>query len=262
MKRTTYRKPHRYKKKRPIVRKRFFWFLGLTVVLLGGIFYCLFFLEIFQVEKIIVSGEQRVSKEEIEFLVERKLENKFLFWDTKSIFALNIRQIRQDLLDLFPQIAEAEVSRGFFDAVNILVIERASLGLWCQEEICFLVDGAGIIFEEASPETELLKIESSEFIEDIALGKAVFDKEKLEQIFYLRTKLAEIANISIVKAFLVSAERLNIETTEGWEIYFNLKGDLDWQMTELALVLEKQISPERREKLEYIDLRFSRVFYK
>jgi len=245
-----------------MVRKRFFWLLGLVVILLGSVFYCLFFLEIFQVEKIIVSGEQRVAKEEIEFLVEKRIENKFLFWKTKNIFALNTGQIRQDLLNLFPQIAEAEVSRGFFDAVNVLVIERASLGLWCQEEMCFLIDGEGVIFEEAPPETELLKIESAESKENTTLGKVVFEKEKLDQIFYLRTKLAEIANMPIVKAFLVSAERLNIETAEGWEIYFNLKGDLDWQVTELALVLEKQISPERREQLEYIDLRFSRVFYK
>jgi len=55
---------------------------------------------------------------------------------------------------------------------------------------------------------------------------------------------------------------LDAETTEGWTVRFNLKGDLDWQVTELRLALEKQISPEKRKSLEYIDLRFSRVYYK
>ena len=60
----------------------------------------------------------------------------------------------------------------------------------------------------------------------------------------------------------VSEKRLNTKTSEGWEIYFNLKGDLNWQITELGLVSEKQIPLEDRGELEYIDLRFSRVYYK
>ena len=63
-------------------------------------------------------------------------------------------------------------------------------------------------------------------------------------------------------AVIVSEERLNVKTSEGWEIYFNTADDLDWQVQELALVLEKQITPEKRRNLEYIDLRFSRVYYK
>jgi len=220
----------------------------------------LFFLEAFQIEKIIVTGEEKVSKEDIEFLAERRLESKVLFFKTKSIFTIDTKQIKRDILNHFPQIAKAEVSQGFFDAVKIVITERIGVALWCQDEQCFLLDSEGVIFEETSEiKPGLLLIETQEGLAE--LGETVIEGEQLSQIFDIRLKLAERTKIFLTGASLISEERLDIKTTEDWQIYFNLKGDLDWQMTELSLVLEKQISPERRDKLEYIDLRFSRVYY-
>ena len=257
-----YRKPHQYKRKKPIFRKRFFWLGTLTLFVVGALSYFLFFSSIFQIEKIIVSGEEKIAKEDIELLAERRLENKVLFLKTKSIFSVNLGQIRQDILNVFPQIAEIEISRGFFDAINILVIERVGLATWCVEDNCFLLDNEGVIFEEVHGEPDLLKIVDKQNLDSLVLGQKVIEDEKLNQIFEVRSRLAESIKIFIKEVAIISEERLNVQTPEGWEIYFNLKGEIDWQITELALVLEKQISPERRGELEYIDLRFSRVFYK
>ena len=243
------------------MRKRYFWLGAFGFIAVAGIFYCLIFLQALQVEKIIVTGEDKVSKEGIEFLAEGRLESKILFFKTKSIFTVDVKQIKTDILNHFPQIAEVKVSRGFFDAVNIAVRERIGVGMWCQDDNCFLLDSEGVIFEETfEAKPGLILIGTEKCREE--LGENVIDKDKLSQIFDIRLKLAEKTNIFIKKAFLVSEERLDVATTEDWQIYFNLKGDLDWQITELSLILEKQISLERREKLEYIDLRFSRVYYK
>ncbi|MBA7622199.1 Cell division protein FtsQ [subsurface metagenome] len=260
-KRRTYRRPHRYRRKKPIFRKRFFWLGILSILVFIGVFYSLLFLEAFQVGKIIVSGEEKVSKEDVEFLAERRLESKVLFFKTKSIFTVDLKQIKRDILNHFPQIAEVKVSRGFFDAVNIVVRERIGVALWCQDEQCFLLDNEGVIFEEVSEiKPGLLLIKTQAGLAE--LGETVIDGDQLSQIFDIRLKLAERTKIFFAGASLISEERLDVKTTEDWQIYFNLKGDLDWQITELSLVLEKQISPERRDRLEYIDLRFSRVYYK
>jgi len=259
-KRRIYRKPHRYKRKKSILKSRFFWLGIFALIVAGGIFYSLFFLEVFQVKKMIVNGDDKVSKEDIEFLAGQRLESKILFFKTKSIFAVDLGQIKKDILDHFPQIAEVKASRGFFDAVNIIVIERQALAVWCGER-CFLLDGEGIIFEEvieAQPDLVLIKNESG--INE--LGEKVIEKELLSQVLEIKAQVEGNTGILVKEAFLASEERLNMKTAEGWEIYFNLKGDLGWQITELALVLEKQIPSEQRNKLEYIDLRFSRVYYK
>ena len=67
-------------------------------------------------------------------------------------------------------------------------------------------------------------------------------------------------DIKIKEALLISENRLNIKTLEGWEIYFNPKKDLNWQIEEIKILLEQKISPENRENLEYVDLRFEKIY--
>lgn len=257
-----HRKPHRYKKRKPLFRKKFLVLGFLVLVVAGAVFYGLFLWKIFWVEKTIVSGEEKITKEEIEFLVEKRLENKILFFTTKSIWAVDTKQIKEDILGAFPQVADVKVKKSFFDAVSVQVTERKALALWCEDKICFLLDDEGVIFEEASSESDFIIIEGGKLADELFLGKTVVQKEKLAQILEIKSRLAEVAKISIEMVTVLSEERLNVKTTEDWEIYFNFKGDLNWQVTELAVALEKQISAEKRRGLEYVDLRFSRVYYK
>lgn len=238
-----YRKPYRIKRKKPILRRRFFRLGILVLAAIGGISYFLFFSGIFQIEKVIVTGESKVSKEAIESLV-----------SPQNIFLIDISKIRKDILDRFPQIAKAEIHRGFPGTLNISVRERLAVASWCDgENNCFLVDNEGVIFGEAPAETNLVKI---------AGAREMLGKEKIAKILEIQGKLKDDLGITTTQALIAPEERLNIETSEGWEIYFKSDGDIDWQLQELGLVLEKQITPAKRKKLEYIDLRFSRIFYK
>jgi len=252
------------------LKKRFFWLGILILLILFSTFYFLFFSRTFQVTKIIISGEEKVAKGDIESLVGQKLENSILFLKTRSIFAIDLGQIKKDILGRYPQIAKAEVSRGFFDAIKVELAERQALAVWCSQS-CFLIDGEGIIFAlsaEALAEAERISETGTNLLivrtesGSGKLGDSVIAKELLSQVFEIKTQVEGSAGVPVQEALLVSEERLNLKTAEGWQIYFNLKGDLNWQFTELKLVLEKQISPQKRGKLEYIDLRFSRVYYK
>lgn len=258
-----FRKLHRYKRKKPIFRNRFFRLGILAFVIIISFFYFLFFSEFFQVERIIISGQEKVSENDLRVLVEKKLENKILFSKTKSIFLINLNEIKEDILNDFPQIAEVKISRRFFDALNVVVTERLALAAWCREVQCFQIDNEGVIFEEVLMETGLIRIVDEQYLDSFVLGEKVMEKEKLIQIFEIDSKLRENLKLSITEAFIISDERLNVKMAEGWYVYFNLKGDLDWQITELGLVLVKQIPSEKRGNLEYIDLRFgNRVYYK
>ena len=228
-----------------MIRSRFLICGFLSLAVIGSISYFLFFSSIFQIEKITISGNSKVPQEKIESLV-----------GPNNLFLADTKKIAKDILDSIPSIAKAEVSREFPDALSIAVAERAALAQWCQDDKCFLLDGDGIIFEE------VLTPEAATGLIKIAGEKEILGKEKISQILEIKAKLSEIAGVTTTRAFIVSRERLNVEISESWEIYFNTEGDLDWQVQELGLVLEKQISPEKRRKLEYVDLRFSRVYYK
>ncbi|MFQ6049680.1 MAG: cell division protein FtsQ/DivIB [Candidatus Paceibacterales bacterium] len=265
------RRLYRVKKKKSIFYNRFFWLGLLFVVFIIAISYFLFFSEIFQVERTIVTGEKKVSKEELKALIEKRLENKILFLRTKSIFLVNLDEIRKDILNNFPQIAEVEISRGFPDALNILVVERFAEAYWCQGGQCFLLDNEGIIFEEVSEDNlKLLKIilrqaqdnaelsrsiKSSNLKDKLELGEKIIEKELLSKVLEIFSEL-ENSKILVEEVSIVSEERINVKTSDGWEIYFNPKKDLNWQLTKLRAVLEKYIPLEKRKDLEYIELRF------
>ncbi|MBI2449988.1 MAG: FtsQ-type POTRA domain-containing protein [Candidatus Nealsonbacteria bacterium] len=236
-----YRKPYRIKKKKSILGNRFFRLGILVLVITGGILYFIFFSGIFKIEKIIITGQGTISEESIK-----------AFIGGSNIFLVDIKKTEKDILDNFPQIAEAKISRSFPDALNILVTERSAAALWCEEK-CFLIDREGVIFGDASGAVGFINISGM---------KDMLNKEKISQILEIQAKLEEGPGVTTTQAMIVSDERLNMKTSEKWEIYFNLKGDLDWQIQELKLVLEKQIPPEKRRNLEYIDLRFSRVYIK
>ena len=210
--------------------------------------------------------EEMVSEETIQkvrTMAEVASNRNILFLKTKSIFLFDSKTVVKDILKDIPQLEKVEIQKKFFNqTLTISLNKKRGVALWCREERCFLLDKEGIIFEENSSEKGLIKIENLEFADELVLGESVIEKAKLAQIMAIKSKLAEVAKISASKAVLVSLERLNIQISEGWEIYFNLKGDLDWQIQELNVVLEKQISSTKRRNLQYIDLRFSRVYYK
>ncbi len=256
----TFKKPHRVKRKKSIISYRFFWLGILISVILFSIFYFLFFSQTFQVEKIIVTGEEEVSKEKFKLLVEEKLEKKIFFLKTRNIFLVNLNEIKKDILNNFPHIAEVEIGRGFPDALNIIVVKRFDLAVWCQAEQCFLVDNEGVIFAEIFDiDPEAFQIKNLALVSELKLGNKVIEKEKLNQILDIKSKLRDNLKILLTAVTIVSEKRLNIETSEGWEIYFNSQEDIEWQLTKLRAVLEEEILPENRKNLEYIDLRFGNL---
>jgi len=254
-----FRKPYRIRKKKSIFSNRFFWLGILILVIIGTVFYFLFFSEIFQIKKIIVTGEEKVSKEDLKLLIEKKLENKILFFETKSIFLVNLNEIKKNILNDFSQIAEIEIGRGFPDTLNIIVVERLALATWCRGDHCFLLDNEGVIFEETSPQVDLVKIINRQNLDPFNLGEKVIEKKLLVQILEIESKLKKGFKIQPQEISIIFEERLNIKTLEDWKIFLNPRGDIEWQLTKLEAVLEEEIPSERRKDLEYIELRFGNL---
>ena len=237
----SYRKPYRVKRKKAIWRSRLFRISLLFLIIIGAVSYFLLFSPVFHIKKIIITGDKIFSQENIGALA-----------DGKNFFLIDTREIKDYILSSFPQTADVKIRRSLPDVLDISVKKRYPAVLWCESEKCSLADKNGVIFREAADEN-LMRISGK---------KEELGKEKIAQILDIQDKLKNIAGVTTTEALIVSKGRINIGISEGWEIYFNTEGDLDWQIKELGLVLEKQISPERRKNLEYVDLRFSRVFYK
>lgn len=244
----SYSKIHRYRKKRYMLKNRFFWLASLALTLVTFLVSFLFFSGTFliEIEKVVVTGEQEVSEETIKTLI-----------PPQNIFLIDIQAIRMEILESFPQIAEVEISRGFPDSLNISVVERAPLTVWCQKDECFLLDDKGIIFKKTAVEagdqrTLIRNLDDGE----PNLGKRVIGEEELSKMLKVESLLESSLKIGVKEFMISSDDKLVALTEDGWEIYFSLTNDIDWQTTKLRAVLEEKIPQEDRRDLEYIDLRF------
>lgn len=242
--RNKYRKPHQFKRRKSFLRNRFFWLSILTVSAIAGFLYFLFFSDTFQIKEIRVEGEEEVSEERI-----------ISFFPLKNIFLIDTAGIKNDILNKFPQIEEAEIKRKFTDAIEIKILERKTAANWCREEKCFLLDANGIVFKEEVLENGFCKIgdiQNSEF----SLGEKIIGAEDLSRILKVSQQLESNLGLSLERFLIFSEDKLAAKMTGGWEIYFNLQKDIDWQLVKLTAVLEEKIPSENRKDLEYIELRF------
>jgi len=249
-----YRRPHRYKKRKPIYRSRSFWLVIFVLILFSSLLYLLFLADYFQIKEINIAGLQQVSEEALNSLVKSHLENKILFFSTKSIFSVNSNKIKEEALKKIPLIAQIEIRRNFPDALNVSVTERKGLATFCQESTCFSLDKEGIIFEIDDSLQPLIRTLIPN--EEIKLGDKVIEKEKLTQLLEINSYLEKNLNIPAKEFLISSLEKLQVITQEGWELYLNPQEDIKWQLTKLKVLLDEKIPPEKRNDLEWIELRF------
>jgi len=255
MRRRKFTKP--YLMKRRTQKSRFLWTIFLMLIILGEVLYLISFPSIFQIKKIKISGNQKVKSQDLENIVRDRIERQILFFSSKSIFLANLNQIEKETLKIFPQVAETSLKRDFPDILLFQVEERKPAAVFSQDKDYFFIDKEGIIFEKIEENSsEMLKIKTIEFFPNLSLGKKIIEKDQLSKILDIESILERNLKIHPTEAWIISAERFNVKIEEGWEIYLNPKESIDWQLTKLGAVLEEEIPPERREDLEYIELRF------
>jgi len=251
-----YRKPRRIRKKQPFFKKKYFFptFFGFVFSVL--IVYLLVFSSFFQIENIVISGNDKTQKNEILDVIENKIKKTMFSYSTKSIFLADINEIKKTALNSFPLIDELEIKRSFPKSLNVIVIERLGIAVFCNDdENCFLLDQEAVIFEPLTGESELPRIEKLNNEKQFQLGEQIIEGDLVLKILKVFSVLTEL-DIKTEKALIVSNERINVLTDEDWEIYFNPEKDLNWQLAKLEALLKEHVPLEERNNLDYVELRF------
>jgi len=262
-----YRPKRRFKKRKSIFKNRLFWDFVLFSILIFLIFYLFFLSEIFKIKEIKVSSSEIYLKKEIETLLERELAHNF--------FLVNSKEIENEILEKYPEIKNAYLKKKFPDSLVLEIEKRRLIGIFCsgikseeEKENCFLIDDEGIIFGDVIFGGQISEDEQKDLIiifsenEDKNLGEEAVSKDKIDKLLKINSELEKNFEIKVEEFVLKEDKRLDIKTAEGWEIYFDLSSDVNFALTKLGLLLEKEIPLEKRGDLSYIDLRFSKVYYK
>ncbi|MBU4350709.1 FtsQ-type POTRA domain-containing protein [Candidatus Parcubacteria bacterium] len=257
------KKRYRVKKKKSIFRNKLFQAVFLIVLILSFFSWLVIFAPLFQIKMILVSGNKRISISEIEQLTYPETKTKLLFFESQSIFLTNPKLIKAKILENYPLIDDLKIKKLFPNSLSIEIMERQRLARWSGSENYFFIDKNGIAFEQSDNQAKAdLIITSMQPRGEISVTNKVIEEETLSQILNIKETIEAKTEIKTEEFILFESEaRLNVKTTESWQIYFYLEGDVNWQLIELELILEKQLPAEKRQSLEYIDLRFSKTYY-
>ncbi len=251
------RKPYRIKRKKSIFENRFLK-PGILILFISiTLFYVVYFLNFFQIKQIKISGNQKVVKENLETTVKNLIEKKILFFSSKSIFLINSDQVKKQILIAFPLISSIDFKKELPNSLILEIEERKPIAVFVQDDKSFFIDEQGVIFEEILEiEPKRLKLKNLILKESSSLGDKVIDATKISQIFDIESALRNSLGIRTNEVVIVSEQRFNFTTGDGWDIYFNPQNNIDWQIVKLKEVLEQEIPNENRGLLEYIELRF------
>ncbi len=248
-----------FKKKKSIFKNRFFWFFILGIIILSGFFYLFIFSSVFRLREVKVQGVYFIDALKVKEGVEKRIERDILFFPSESIFILDKREIRNFVLEEFFPAKEVVVKKKLPNKLLINIRERQAQAIACAEE-CFFIDAQGFAFQLFEKETMLRILPLIRFEEEIAQRDKLVEQETLRFVSLIYSRLRQREKL-VIQEFRISSLKVEAKTKEGLRIYFCLEKSFYLQIEDLILLLGDEVLPEIAE-LEYIDLRFNKIFFK
>ena len=256
----------KYKKKKSLWKNQGFRLIIWGIILACSLAYLLLFSPFLTINQIKIISPAALADitPTIENLVNQKLENHWAFLSIKkTFFLLNTTNLKKEIETTMPQVEGVIIKKEFYHTVTLQLKERVPRAVWCYagNDACYLIDKAGMAFQTTFEKTlPLITVENS--AAPTALPSQVIEPSKITLILQVISFFQEKLAIALQNCLTDGQDKLTMKTQEGWEVYFNLTSDLEPVLTNLSLLIEKTLPPEKRKNLQYIDLRFSRAFYK
>lgn len=239
--------------------KRWIFFLILFFLILGSLSYLLIFSPYCRINNLFIEIKDyptlRYHRQELEEMVWQITNKKFLFF------------IPQNSLIIFPVKKLAERLREDKRIESYLIKKEApdvlkvSIKIFEPQAILENFDGKIYLLNEMGGEiveikeiSSILPVVNNQIAENKKFEAEVSFINRISRNFDFKIEKVEIyqdKGVATTKAI----------TSEGWNIYFEKKENLEEQVNNLFLVLREKIKD--RKDLSYIDLRFGKkIFYK
>ncbi|OGZ66744.1 MAG: hypothetical protein A3D34_00525 [Candidatus Staskawiczbacteria bacterium RIFCSPHIGHO2_02_FULL_33_16] len=267
----SYRRKHITPKIRRLKNKKIFFkrpsfLIPLFIVIIAVILYFALFSNEFQVQKIQVSGNEKIQSPDIETIawdyIQKDIFTAGIFTiSSKSIFIADTKNVIKNILHKFPDIEDIKIQKKFFNDIHITVKERRNFATLCQNTECFLLDNNGVVFQKLQHIPENMIIIKKTGTTEISLGNTVIDKNTIAIILEVENNLKNNFQIGIKEVAFLNP--LIFKTSENWHIYLDPNNDIEGQIAKMNALLKDEITVNTRKNIEYIYLQYKdRAYYK
>jgi len=230
----------------------------------------------FTYQHVTVTGAHSVASADVEKFVENKLgESSRGFVSGRNIFIYDYSSLSREIVDNFPTLKDAEVTRdaAIGNGLSVSVRERVPFAQWCEvgNPDCYLVDEDGVVFASAAgvatsslptPYVFSGVLSTSSVSTVNAPYGEVFAGTHFAGIKAL-LKMLHDSGVTPIAVRLENDSDFTISLAEGYYLKISFGGDASMLTKNLALILNADALHGKASLLEYIDLRFgNRVYYK
>jgi len=249
-----------------------FWILLLGF--LGVCGYLLFFSPFLDVDSIAVDGNKEIPSEQIVEKANGAIEGKYWGYLSKRNFLLVSKNaINSQLKSSFNRLEISSIEKKFPRTIFIKVKERQPELVWCSGGVCYLADKNGLIYSGANATDEQINKERflvaiDDNARPVEIGKNTLGENFIKYLKEIDAVLVNDLGFSIDGKYhtpaLSSQEIIvKIKEGEGWTLKLSSLISPGETKKILETVFEKDLSGDKRIRLEYLDLRVKgKVYYK
>ncbi len=227
-----------------------------------------------------VEGTHTLSPELVERYVETQLHTgEHPFFAPNNIFSYGPRELENGIVDFFPRIRSAHVSRASLlaNAITVKVEERQEFALWCLDpgrwgEIapagCYSMDDTGFIFATAASSSKnifsggIAVAISTTSPQENPIGRS-FAPGRLPGILAIFDRLGQIGLTPTGASIDDNGADFVVPLTQGFDVKASFGQDTEALIRNLQLILSAEVLKDKQADIQYIDLRFGdRAYYK
>jgi len=252
--------------------RRFKLAIFLFAAAVAGFVWLFCFSAAFNIVSVEVAGNDKISADKIKNLVWRQTEERRLFFlSQRKLFLFDKDELARRLNDEY-FFQNLSIKKKFPDTLIITLKEKEYAAAWYELGKYYHIDNEGNVLSETDPlqinrqNYPLIENDRREKIKD---GKVNGSRDQIDFIISLFKIAKNDKNFQIDRFALTEtingvqdADTVIMKTVGGPDIYFSVNSDAKEQMSKLAIILEKTLKDNFKDK-QYIDLRYGdRVYYK
>jgi hypothetical protein len=247
-----------------------FWLMFLAFI--GVSVYLLFFSSLMEIETVSSEGNQDIPSDEIAIQAKKSMEGKYFgYLSRKNFFLVNKREIDAALKSSFNRLEVASIEKKFPKAILIKVRERHPELVWCSGGVCYLIDKEGMAYSGATGTDEELRRENFLTVVDenarpVEIGATFIDGGYIDFLKKMSLILRDDLQLETEGGYFtpaIASREAIVKIKEGWLLKMNSAISPEETKKIIQTLFEKELPPEKRQNLDYLDLRVkNKVYYK
>lgn len=185
--------------------------------------------EFFNIDKIKVQGNKKISKE--------KIIHTSLIHLGENIFRISIEDAEENILEL-PYIKSVDIGRSLPRGIDVHLVEREDKVLVKNISMYYVIDEEGYLLDQIDSNNESLPVVFGLKTDKIDVGDNIFLELELEEFEDLIKEAENLRILSMIdKIIIESEEDVNISLYNGIDVAFGALDNVKYKLRILDEIL-------------------------